>query len=195
MLAELPGLLQEIRALRYLHAHGPASMGVVKLLGSFTHGGHLCLVLERLSGSLLEYLSHSSSLAPAVQLTHLRHTAFNLLVRLRQAPHSLYCKFSPPLHAAQQGGISVAAAMLVPCCQQTLQQYVGRCPLVGLQPHLQDKVTIFMRMQGSMAVAHAHGVVRAKLKPDNILLRESVEEGAQSADKLSSGIFAAPLSL
>lgn len=127
--------------LRYLHAHGPASMGVVKLLGSFTHGGHLCLVLERLSGSLLEYLSHSSSLVPALQLTHLRHIAFQLLVRLRQAPHRLYCTLPPPLHAALQGGIPVAAAMLVPCCQQTLQQYVGRCSLVWLQPHLQDTVT------------------------------------------------------
>ena len=34
------------------------------------------------------------------------------------------------------------------------------------------------RMQGTMAVAHAHGVVHADLKPENILLREAVEEGS-----------------
>ena len=67
--------------LRYLHAHGPPCMGAVKLLGSFTHAGHLCLVLERLHSSLLDYLSHSASLAPAVQLSHLRQIAFQLLVR------------------------------------------------------------------------------------------------------------------
>ena len=72
---------QEIRVLRYLHAHGPPCMGAVKLLGSFTHAGHLCLVLERLHSSLLDYLSHSASLAPAVQLSHLRQIAFQLLVR------------------------------------------------------------------------------------------------------------------
>ena len=69
-----------MRALRYLRAHGPASMSTVKLLGSFMHAGHLCLVLERLHGSLLDYLSHSSTLQPAVQLANLRQIAFQLLV-------------------------------------------------------------------------------------------------------------------
>ena len=71
---------QEIRALRYLHAHTPPSMSAVKLLGSFMHAGHLCLVLERLHGSLLDYLSQSSTLTPALQLTNLRRIAFQLLV-------------------------------------------------------------------------------------------------------------------
>jgi len=80
--AELQNILQEVRALRYLHARGPASMSVVKLLGTFTHAGHLCLVLEQLYGSLLDYVSHSSTLAPAVQLTNLRQIAFQLMVTL-----------------------------------------------------------------------------------------------------------------
>jgi serine/threonine protein kinase len=33
-------------------------------------------------------------------------------------------------------------------------------------------------MQGTMAVAHAHGVVHADLKPENILLHEAVGEGS-----------------
>ena len=72
--------------LRYLHAHGPPGMSAVKLLGSFMHAGHLCLVLERLHSSLLDYLSYSASLAPAAQLSHLRQIAFQLLVR-RHACH------------------------------------------------------------------------------------------------------------
>lgn len=67
--------------LRYLHAHGPPCMSAVKLLGSLTHAGHLCLVLERLHSSLLDYLSHLACLAPAVQLSHVRQIAFQLLVR------------------------------------------------------------------------------------------------------------------
>lgn len=71
-----------MRALRYLHARGPASMSAVKLLDSFMHAGHLCLVLERLHGSLLDYLSHSSTLTSALQLTNLRRIALQLLVIL-----------------------------------------------------------------------------------------------------------------
>ena len=82
-------MLQEMRALRYLHAHGLASMSAVKLLGSFMHAGHLCLVLERLHGSLLDYLSHSSTLPSAVQLTNLRQIAFQLLVML--GPPRMLC--------------------------------------------------------------------------------------------------------
>ena len=71
-----------MRALRYLHARGPASMSAVKLLGSFMHAGHLCLVLQHLHGSLLDYLSHSAALPSALQLAHLRRIALQLLVML-----------------------------------------------------------------------------------------------------------------
>lgn len=92
-----------MRALRYLHAHGPPSMSAVKLLGSFMHAGHLCLVLERLHSSLLDYLSHSAILAAPVQLTNLRQLAYQLTVSLwiqfwELHPQSLAAFLEPSVH-------------------------------------------------------------------------------------------------
>lgn len=68
---------QEARALRY----APAAARAVRLLGAFSHGGHVCLVLERLVPCLLDYVVDSVGLALAARLANLRELALQLLVR------------------------------------------------------------------------------------------------------------------
>ena len=72
-------LPQEARALRF----APAAARAVALRGAFCHGGHVCLVLQRLYPSLLDYVVDSAALAPAARLAHLRALALQLLVRAR----------------------------------------------------------------------------------------------------------------
>ncbi len=73
--------LQELRALRFLHNREAAwQSGLVRLLSGFTHTGHVCLVLERLHGSLLDYVVHSARLHPSEALHDLRKIATQLLV-------------------------------------------------------------------------------------------------------------------
>jgi len=73
--------IQELRALRFLHNKEAAwQSGLVRLLSGFTHCGHVCLVLERLHGSLLEYVVHSASLHRSEALHNLRKIATQLLV-------------------------------------------------------------------------------------------------------------------
>lgn len=74
-------MAQEARALRYLAACAPACAGVARLRGAFAQAGHVCLVLERLHPSLLEYLPGSAALAPPARLAHLRLIGHQLLVR------------------------------------------------------------------------------------------------------------------
>ena len=55
--------------------------GLVKLSSAFIYCGHVCLVLERLYGNLLDYVVHSASLPKAQALQNLRKIAVQLLVR------------------------------------------------------------------------------------------------------------------
>lgn len=82
--------LQEARTLRYIQATTPECTRVVRLLGTFMHAGHVCLVLERLFPSLLDYLSLSATLAPYTRLVNLRSIAYQLLVSRLELCHS--CK-------------------------------------------------------------------------------------------------------
>lgn len=85
--------VQEACALRFLQARSAASDGgLVKLSSAFTYCGHVCLVLERLHGSLLDYVVHSASLCKAQALQNLRKIAVQLLVK----PNSC-CKRSSTL--------------------------------------------------------------------------------------------------
>ncbi|KAK9918761.1 hypothetical protein WJX75_006665 [Coccomyxa subellipsoidea] len=70
---------KEARALRYIQSRSPECTRVVRLLGTFTHAGHMCLVLERLFPSLLDYLSLSATLSPCTRLANLRSIAYQLL--------------------------------------------------------------------------------------------------------------------
>ncbi|CAL8471251.1 g10793 [Coccomyxa elongata] len=70
---------KEARTLRYIQATTPEVTRVVRLLGTFMHAGHVCLVLERLFASLLDYLSLSATLAPYTRLSNLRSIAYQLL--------------------------------------------------------------------------------------------------------------------
>ncbi|KAL0047800.1 hypothetical protein WJX82_000227 [Trebouxia sp. C0006] len=71
---------KELRALRFLHNREAAwQSGLVRLLSGFTHTGHVCLVLERLHGSLLDYVVHSARLHPSEALHDLRKIATQLL--------------------------------------------------------------------------------------------------------------------
>lgn len=73
--------MQELRALRFLHNREAACQsGLVRLLSGFTHTGHVCLVLERLHGSLLDYVVHSARLHQSEALHNLRKIATQLLV-------------------------------------------------------------------------------------------------------------------
>ncbi len=73
--------MQEMRALRFLHAKEAAyHCGLVRLMSGFTYFGHVCLVLERLHGSLLDYVVHSASLQRSMALHNLRKIAVQLLV-------------------------------------------------------------------------------------------------------------------
>ena len=73
-------LPQEARALRF----APPAARAVALRGAFCHGGHVCLVLQRLFPSLLDYVVDSAALAPAARLANLRALALQLLVRARK---------------------------------------------------------------------------------------------------------------
>lgn len=74
--------VQEACALRFLQARNAASDGgLVKLSSAFMYCGHVCLVLERLHGSLLDYVVHSASLCKAQALQNLRKIAVQLLVQ------------------------------------------------------------------------------------------------------------------
>ncbi len=76
-------MLQEVKALRFLHGEGAAfSAGLVDLYSAFTYMGHTCLVLERLQGSLLNFIVHSASLNRTQAMQSLRLIAVQLLVCL-----------------------------------------------------------------------------------------------------------------
>ena len=89
---------QEVRALRYLRAAAPgACSGIVRLLGAFGHCGHVCLVLERLRPSLLDYLSESALLPANTRLANLRSIARQLLVSFLPASFFLFWShWGPP---------------------------------------------------------------------------------------------------
>lgn len=73
--------VQEACALRFLQARNAAShSALIQLSSAFTHCGHVCLVLERLYGSLLDYVVHSACLPRAQALQNLRKIAVQLLV-------------------------------------------------------------------------------------------------------------------
>lgn len=73
--------VQEACALRFLQARNTAShAGLIQLSSAFTHCGHVCLVLERLHGSLLDYVVHSACLPQPKALQNLRKVAVQLLV-------------------------------------------------------------------------------------------------------------------
>ncbi|DBA71775.1 TPA: hypothetical protein ACH3X2_011041 [Trebouxia sp. C0005] len=72
---------KELRALRFLHTREAAwQSGLVRLQSGFTHCGHVCLVLERLHGSLLDYVVHSARLHRSEALHNLKKIATQLLV-------------------------------------------------------------------------------------------------------------------
>ena len=80
--------MQEIQALRFLHAQDAAwQCSLVKLLSAFTYYGHVCLVLERLHGSLLDYVVHSAGLQSPQALLNFRKIAVQLLVRVHAISH------------------------------------------------------------------------------------------------------------
>ena len=62
------------------------------LRGAFCHGGHVCLVLQRLVPSLLDYVVDAAALAPSARLAHLRALALQLLVR----PASVFERLQAP---------------------------------------------------------------------------------------------------
>ena len=69
--------------LRYFTSQAPRWAPIVDIRGAFMHAGHLCLVLERLGPSLLDYTVSSAGLPLPQQLLQLRKIAHQLLVRLR----------------------------------------------------------------------------------------------------------------
>ena len=71
---------QEARALRFLQYTGGGG-GFVRLLGCFTEAGHLCLVLEQLTPSLLDCIASAANLQPQQRLHMLRHLSCQMLVR------------------------------------------------------------------------------------------------------------------
>ena len=76
-------VMQELQALRFLHATDKCSPnGLVKLLSAFTFCGHVCLVLERLHGSLVDHVVHSAALPRLAALHSLKKIAVQLLVRV-----------------------------------------------------------------------------------------------------------------
>ena len=107
---------QEARALRF----APAAARAVALRGAFCHGGHVCLVLQRLVPSLLDYVVDSAALAPAARLANLRALALQLLVRARGR---LWNKNASALvgrpqtrHADMGMRGQLACALLCACC-------------------------------------------------------------------------------
>lgn len=90
--------MQEARALRFLRANNTASQsGLVKLSSAFTYCGHVCLALERLYGSLLDYVVHSATLHKSQVLHHLRKIAMQLLVSPPLLQEPLPCAPCPGL--------------------------------------------------------------------------------------------------
>lgn len=78
---EMLCILQEIRAIRFLQAKDNACpSGFVQLSSAFTYYGHVCLVLERLHGSLLDYMVYSARLHRSEALHNFRKIALQLLV-------------------------------------------------------------------------------------------------------------------
>ena len=77
-------LLQEMQVLRLFssqcYGNGAA---IVDIRGAFSHAGHLCLVLERLGPTLLDYTVSSAGLLAPQQLSQLRKIAHQLLVSSR----------------------------------------------------------------------------------------------------------------
>lgn len=54
--------MMEARMLRFLQLHGPSDLGyIVQLYGCYKFEGHVCLVMERLHGTLLDLLFVRSS--------------------------------------------------------------------------------------------------------------------------------------
>ncbi|KAK9849802.1 hypothetical protein WJX84_004936 [Apatococcus fuscideae] len=75
--------LKEMQVLRYFTSQAPRWAPIVDIRGAFMHAGHLCLVLERLGPSLLDYTVSSAGLPLPQQLLQLRKIAHQLLVALR----------------------------------------------------------------------------------------------------------------
>ena len=72
---------QEMQVLRLFSSQRPGGgAAIVGIRGAFSHAGHLCLVLERLGPTLLDYTISSAGLPAQQQLTQLRKIAFQLLV-------------------------------------------------------------------------------------------------------------------
>ena len=54
---------------------------------------------------------------------------------------------------------------------------------------------LLVSLQGSMAVVHAHGVVHADLKPENVLLREPLREGSSACPEVVITDFGSAFSM
>lgn len=72
--------------LQFLHGSGGGA-GFVELRGSFVYQGHLCLVFERLRGSLSERITAAAELASGEREALLCTTAHQLLVRFKPVYH------------------------------------------------------------------------------------------------------------
>ena len=58
--------------LTYLRALDPDSCGIVRWLGDFKHGPHICLVFELLEQSLLDFVCQTANhCLPLMQIKHI----------------------------------------------------------------------------------------------------------------------------
>lgn len=74
--------MQESQTLRYLHSAATlcSAPGIVQLHGSFTFGGHHCIVLEEKGGNLRELAATWVHLPRPEAVLQLRSIAFQLMV-------------------------------------------------------------------------------------------------------------------
>ncbi len=78
--------------MRCLAASVPAARrAFMRLRGSFSFNGHYVLVLDRLHGSLLDYLVDTTGLGKPRLLANLRKVAVQLLVRQHRSRQMLCC--------------------------------------------------------------------------------------------------------
>ncbi|KAK9863940.1 hypothetical protein WJX84_010191 [Apatococcus fuscideae] len=76
--------LKEMQVLRLFSSQCYTSgAAIVDIRGAFTHAGHLCLVLERLGPTLLDYTVSSAGLPASQQLLQLQKIAMQLLGALK----------------------------------------------------------------------------------------------------------------
>ena len=79
-----------------LHSAGPLpAPGIVQLRGSFSFGGHHCLVLEQLGPSLLELIATSAHMERREAVAQLRSIAYQLLVRISRFPRARNAQLVP----------------------------------------------------------------------------------------------------